>query len=95
MDLPLEIVEAFYDMLQARVRTMENALCEDDWVMFRKLVHQIAGTGGSFGLPRLTEEGRTLEREIATGTADLQLAYGFIALCRNAVEARRDGPTIH
>jgi HPt (histidine-containing phosphotransfer) domain-containing protein len=88
MDLPAEIVDAFYTMLDARIRQMNDALADGDWTAFRRLVHQIAGTGASFGLPRLTDDGRNLERELAAGANDLQSSYAYVALCRAALDER-------
>jgi HPt (histidine-containing phosphotransfer) domain-containing protein len=72
-------------MLAERIVGMRAALANGDRVVLRQLVHQVAGTGASFGFDMLTEEGRRLEANLVEGVATSGALSDFIALCDTVV----------
>jgi HPt (histidine-containing phosphotransfer) domain-containing protein len=89
LTLPRQMVVAFAEMLAARITAMEDALLRADWPEIRRIVHQLTGTGASFGFPELTGEGRALEGALARGIGSADAVSSYVTTCRGALATLR------
>ena len=87
--MPPELMLAFAAMLSERIRYMRSTVAAGEITAIRTVVHQIAGTGGSFGFESLTEEGRRLEGDLCAGVATEAAILDFIALCEDVLSQVR------
>ncbi len=87
--LPPELMQAFMAMLAERIRHMRTAVQQGQLASIRTVVHQVAGTGGSFGFESLTQEGRRLETDIVAGVATEDDVMEFITLCEDVLTQAR------
>jgi HPt (histidine-containing phosphotransfer) domain-containing protein len=65
--------DAFVSGLPSRLDTMRVALDAGDRATVQHEAHRLAGTGVSYGLPELTEWGRTVERQCKQQASDGEL----------------------
>jgi signal transduction histidine kinase/DNA-binding NarL/FixJ family response regulator len=82
-----DIVREFVDSLGERTSAIEAALAGADRGTLQRLAHQLAGAGGGFGFPTITDEARAVERAILEGAADGSLGERverLVAVCRRA-----------
>lgn len=94
-DVPDELIERFYALLDERAYALEEGLLARDAARLRDIGHRIAGSGATMGHPELTDHGRNLERVVASGAAWDQVettARELMRLTREASERRRWAP---
>lgn len=87
--LPPELIEVFLLMLRDRTALMRLAIVKEDRATLVSMVHQVAGTGSSFGYPVLTEEGRRLEADLVAGVATKESVHDFVGICDYVLETAR------
>lgn len=58
------LVDQFLDGLPDRVKIMQAALEQENWLSLRDQAHQIKGTAGAMGYPLMTEKAGELERAL-------------------------------
>lgn len=58
-----DLVEEFVYQLPLRLNEIQQAMNEEDWNLFRSLLHSLKGVGGSFGHPRITELCQIIEEQ--------------------------------
>jgi HPt (histidine-containing phosphotransfer) domain-containing protein len=82
-----EIVHEFVAELPERTAAIEAALASADKDTLRRFAHQLAGSGGGFGFPSITNAARAVEQSILErqpdGTLGERVAE-LVALCRRA-----------
>ncbi len=64
----------FVGGLPARLGVMRRALAAGDRETLRREAHRLAGTGASYGLPRMGEWGRATEQRVRAGADAAELA---------------------
>ena len=64
------IVTEFLDGLNARLKTMQNAIGSCDFDALRVAAHQLKGSGGGYGYPALTEQATMLEQSAIENAAE-------------------------
>ncbi|TBW49848.1 response regulator [Marinobacter halodurans] len=81
------LVEQFRTGLPERIRTLETALADADWPALQRQVHQIKGTAGAMGYPRMTEQAGVVEGAIRRGDTGQAIDQSdtLINLMRQAV----------
>ena len=86
-----ELLAAFAGELPGRVKCMEDALREGDLPRLQALAHQLKGTAGVYGFPRLSEAAEVVHQR-ATEEDDVQRLHAAVAelaaLCAEAAAAR-------
>ncbi|HMF76112.1 MAG TPA: Hpt domain-containing protein, partial [Bryobacteraceae bacterium] len=53
---------AYLQGLRANIEAILAAVDQEDYVVARKLGHQMAGSGGAYGFPEITKLGKALEK---------------------------------
>ncbi|MGM9486735.1 ATP-binding protein [Ideonella sp. YS5] len=84
-----ELRQEFRAGLPAQLDAIRAALRQSDWEALGLVIHNIKGTGGSYGYPRLTELAANIESELAArrhARAAL-LCEGLILETMNALQA--------
>jgi HPt (histidine-containing phosphotransfer) domain-containing protein len=56
-----DLIPAFLDNRRREVTAIPGALQANDYGRIRSWAHNMAGTGGAFGFPTITEIGRAME----------------------------------
>lgn len=79
-DVPDELIERFYALLEERVYAIDEALSAREPARLRDIGHRIAGSGATMGYPELTELGRALERSVASGDGWTEIEARAVAL---------------
>jgi CheY-like chemotaxis protein len=91
-----ELLREFVEALPERVAAMECDLATGDLHQLAGRTHQLKGTAGVYGFPRLTEAARELEASLKAGRPvdDIQAKLGRLgSLCRRAAWAPPDPAT--
>ncbi len=85
-----DIIDQFVDKLLEYAQTMRRLLQHGDHDELQSLAHQIKGTGGSYGYPKLSEMAADLER--AAKARDTERAHlvlvTFSSMCQAIVRGR-------
>jgi CheY-like chemotaxis protein len=91
-----ELLREFVEALPERVAAMERDLATGDLQQLAGRTHQLKGTAGVYGFPRLTEAARELEATLKAGRPvdEIQAKLGRLGtLCRRAAWAPPDPAT--
>ena len=91
-----EVVRAFLTDLPQRASQLSLCARSSDWTAVRHSAHQLRGTAGSFGFPKLMRAAENLERCAAedAAPADRQGALAtLIDVCNGMVQPLANPPT--
>ena len=85
------MVMAYVDRCLAALPIAVEALDRSDYGHLRVFGHRLRGSGGAYGIPKLTEIGSAIEKAaIQDDSAGLRLQIGALQACLNQLEVLSD-----
>ncbi|MEM7229074.1 MAG: response regulator, partial [Planctomycetota bacterium] len=83
----IEFLRSFGNQLEETIHTISSAMTTNDLTLLSKTVRQLKGNAGQYGYPMISDLARTVESELAGGTAITELGNQIDELrllCRRA-----------
>ncbi len=77
-----ELIDLYVSRLPAEIARLNALLAGGDLEALRKLAHQLKGSGGGYGFPRVTELAAIVDHSINQGVAVEQVRAEVEALIR-------------
>jgi signal transduction histidine kinase/CheY-like chemotaxis protein/HPt (histidine-containing phosphotransfer) domain-containing protein len=84
------LMRMFVQVLEQRMREMENALAADERPRIARLAHRLKGAAGSYGFVAISDAAAMLEAAAAQGEDVRGCLDRLAAMCRQAQAAYRD-----